>query len=393
MRVDAGCIDDAAACKSIKVTAMVNSSLSDSLAGALSSIHGDVSVARFNSSTVTLIITARDSANQSVSRQFYVPVEGSTRITEVVSAGEVLLDLDSLHVLVADYRRYEQYRNIPWAVRLVGRADSSSLLLASGSSYNSANQSYGWLRGGNALFGGGGALYYRQGTTLDSLGTIRSLVVDGDWARYDVDPGGGRFRNLATGVFATGGGDPAPNGDWAITGCPVRWFHNGSLLTVNGDGCGGSSHQNYAALTDGVNVAYNQTGRLKVYDGTTLFDLGQLPTDDAAFSTGTQRELYDVNNGWTAFLGHDGGGIRQVYVRSPTGEVRRASSSGLSTYLIGVGPSGQAVFRAGNRVYVIRYPYTASAVEVFGDTWRSRMHWRGDDLFVYIGRTAFQVSY
>jgi hypothetical protein len=282
-------------------------------------------------------------------------------------------------------------------------------VLASGVQNGQTNEYTGWLHPGGALFhsppGFAASSWYdwRHGT-LTQLPFF--LVVAGNWAAYMRPQAAGGYAvmrlNLATGASEQLAGNGSPGGssvDVAENGDVVYTGIDGNIYRVRGGvpqaiTTDANGTQYSEPRTDGTLVAFRaqsstQSTRLMLYTGTETLDLGQL----APPASPGQGTAFEVENGWTAFLRADAVGIAQVWVRSPSGEVRVASSVGQTASIRSLGPNGEVVFASGGGVYLAEYPYTGAAVRVFSAGYPSTLRWRGGDLLLFLGRTAFRVDH
>jgi|GEM_PF-910236 len=427
LRVDADCADDHA-CQSLTLRVVTGTGAGTpgtTLASGVAGIHADLSLAAYEGSRLRLRLTATDSVNQSTSRDYEIFVESSAHLTEVVSAGDLLLDFDAARVLTGDqaFSLSASPTQVPWAVRSVDRGTGTATLLASGTRLNgSPNRYRGWLHTNGALFVSTGGTGIPASTFDWVSGTLTALAplaldevdVEGDRAAYRLVQGNPYpvvLRDLAAGVsspIAGAGATPGPdavdlaaNGDVVFSaGANILRYRAGTLDSVTTDGTGAAGGTLYSQpVTDGFNVAYQAyastagTIRLLLRTASDTVDLGAA----TSLSTGgTSAHLsYEVENGWTSFLKADANGVVQAWVRSPAGEIRQATSSAQDVELRALGSGGELVFARGERVLVAQYPYTAAPVDVFSDRLRndSTIRWRGGQLFFYLGRTAFQVAY
>jgi len=415
LRIDADCVDDGA-CKEV-IAQIINGSQTDVVASGTSAIHADVSLAAYATplhlAYQHLRLIARDSANQEQVFDYSIPVDASTHLTEIASAGFRLLDLDATRILAFEEpvspNRFNQ--PVAWAVSITDRSGGGRTQLAGGSA-SSFPELEGRLHTNGALFETPAHPCDRvSGTTtcFDTPGyppALRFPAVAGDWAAYIESPVPGlQFtvyaRNLATGTSVQVSDhaflyrpDVAANGD-VVFGDAVNVFryHAGVLEPLTTDATGGNEGSHYyGPLTDGTNVIYRRmeggAGNLLLRTPGDTIDLGSFAL--VTSEVDDPHPSYQVANGWTAFLRPDGGGLTQVWVRTPAGEVRQASFAGQAARIRALGPGGEVAFAAGGQLYVAQYPY-AAAVNVARDLGVPR--WQGGGLVLYLGRSAFQVSY
>jgi hypothetical protein len=406
VRVDADC----GGCKS--VTAKVYGAptyLWTTVASGVDGIHADVSLAAFDGSyRLFLLITAIDSASQQTDRIMEIPVESSSRLTPLVSGGDRLVAFDSTHLVVGTENLVEQ--GLPWQIRSINRQTGADSLLATGPRDSLFNEYRGWRHSsGFVLQKLPNAFYnWRNGVVTSSF-QGGFLQIAGDWgATMNFDPGTVYRTNLATGAVetlwsqSTNNARPeiAENGtvvwganfDYQVYG--ARAGQGAVKLTTTGT----STAFMLSPITDGVNFAVltvpqNLPKRLYLYtfEGQLLADLGDVSPWQVGYPV---HDDFEARNGWLAFLRPDAGSIRQVWARSPSGEVRQVSFAGSHSVIRGLGRNGEVLYANGGSVYSSHYPYTAAPVRLFSDQPRSSfLRWNGDQLLFFLGRTAFEVSY
>jgi len=150
------------------------------------------------------------------------------------------------------------------------------------------------------------------------------------------------------------------------------------------------------AITDGVNVAFLKIKyapkELWVYTAareyvnlgyvTTQYGIPYLPHED-----------FEVRNGWVAFRRPDARAVKQVWTRSPAGELRQVTFTPTHSAIRAVGRNGEGIYANGPSVYSAHYPYTAAPVRLFSDYRPHFLRWNGDQLLLFLGRTAWDVAY
>jgi hypothetical protein len=323
-----------------------------------------------------------------------------------------MLDFDGGRVLTGDEPLWcclgGSY--LPWAVWIHDRSTGDSTRIATQlvAPTGTAIAYQGWLHTNGAFVYSQGFIYDWNAGTLTSVRPVTTPQVKSDWAAYTVLNTGTSpvtyqvtRRDLAAGtstVVATNGTglqnpvDVAPNGDvvWTGTDYNIYRYRSSVEQLTTGGSAGGTRYEE--PVTDGTNVAYHRDADadLLLWTPGGTVDLGTLGQTSQGPGLYGAHYAYEVNNGWTAFLRTDGGGLSQVWVRSPTGEVRQATSTGQSASIRALGPGGEVVFMIGSRTYATRYPY-ASATNVSTSAWTIRF--KRAQLYEYVGRTAFTVAF
>jgi hypothetical protein len=379
-------------------------------------IHQDVSLAAYEGDhRLVLTLTGIDSADVAIRRTLEIPVESSARLTEVVSGGDRLIGFNASQLLVGTEDLIPAPINTRnWHVRLRDRATGAETDMGSQVYFFDEVVDYrGWRSGNGFVYSShnhdSGWAWIDGATVADS-----TFEVAGDWLVWlgAVEPWNPVRRNLLTGAeeyldpYTDRYSRPqvAENGDvvWRTALDDIYRARVGEApvsISTSGD----------SPLTDGVNVAYVKVStnlRLQLYtaDGQTL-DLGDVAPPPApcmgppcsfnermtaAYPVHTRFEL---RNGWLAFVRPDADSLRQVWTRSPTGEILQATSMGSHAEIRAVGRNGEVIFASGGSVYSVHAPYTAAPVRLFSDTPFYFLRWEGDQLLLFLGRTAFDVSY
>lgn len=195
--------------------------------------------------------------------------------------------------------------------------------------------------------------------------------------------GSGRVADLAdvgdTGevVFSEG---PAPYN--------VFRYRNGQTVQLTHD----ATYSNLNPLTDGVNVVYRKqvsetASRIVMYND----QLGEvvLRNDSADFFT--PRADYFPSNGWVAFTRittANGAAVRQVWARSPRGQLSALSPAGADAYVLAVA-GGQVMFVSGGYLFLGRPGATPALVAPFAEGTGSA--WLQGSWYVHFGGGLYRV--
>jgi hypothetical protein len=380
-------------------------------------IHQDVSLAAYEGDhRLVLTLTGIDSADVAIRRKLELPVESSARLGEVVSGGDRLLGFNATQLLVGT----EDLIPVPytlryWYVRLRDRVTGAETDVGSQVYFDEVVDYEGWRSSGRFVYSARN--HDGRWTWIDGVDVVADSTAEvaGDWLVWLAwaEPWNPMRINLVTGAqedlfpYTDRFSRPhvAENGD-------VVWRTAvGNIYRARvGEAPGAISPAGgYSPLTDGVNVAYVKVStnlRLMLYtaDGQTL-DLGDVAPsppgctgppcsfDEMVAAAYPVHTGFELRNGWLAFVQPDAGGLRQVWTRSPAGEVLQATSLGSHAEIRAVGRSGEVVFASGGSVYSVRHPYTAAPVRLFSDSPFYFLRWEGDQLLLFLGRTAFDVSY
>lgn len=369
-----------------------------------SGIHTTLSLAAWDGRSVTLGFSAFDSRGQAAGATRVVQVMTNPRMTELSSAtgsawdyaaGRLLyLDTASTPIRLAIRNSTGADEVIPLdSLAVLERGFLSpfgAIFVAQRSASTSDVRLYDWR---NGAFASSPAV--ANGSYFD---------VSGNFAIYVTGSSGGGFqlyrRDLQSGTDAliaggVGGGDQsvAANGDVALWGSDheIYWNHGGALTRLTADADSVSS--NVYPLTDGTQVLYQRTisgpgNRVSLIraDGASL---DTLVLDRPTVAWLTPGLDYAVNAGWAAYTQLDGSGIAQVWVRSPTGVVRQASSAGASSQIDALGDDGSVIFLSGGEHY---YAATGGSVTVLGVPTSGRFVWRDGGYVLLLGRSAFKFT-
>jgi hypothetical protein len=390
VRIDADCTDDdPAGCRSVVATL---DGLGADVATGTTGIHTSVSLAGWEGRSVLLRIIATDSRNQSVSAYSTLYVESSAALSEVGSGGTAMLDADSTRLAFTDA-----------AGALFVRSGGSDAPVAAG-----LNPRFAHLHPYGVIFNRATVYDWRPPSSLTVLGTAntdQSVRTRGNWAIWS--SGIELFlRDLAaqastriSGSALNANNDVAANGDvvWAERGpgpgYDIHRYRAGTdtPLTADDD----SQHWNVYPVTDGANVLYtksNQNGNSSVR-GIGTVALWKAGVETVLSGPLSDSEIgYAANGGWIAWTALDGGGILRVQTRAPDG-TERVATSGSAAALRALSPSGSVVYVSGLTLWAARAPYTAPPVRVAHQWSDAIVFFRGDQLWLLLGRTAFVVQY
>ena len=403
LRVDADCADDdPAGCASMAVTVRNLSGGSDlaQVASGTTSIHTTLSLAAYDQAVFVLVISGTDSRGQKRFVIDTVAVESSPVLTEAGSGGARMLDADSSRLLFRDNAGSLFVRS--------GGLDS----LVKASAY--PDPRFTFLHSYGAAFATGPFPpqgYDWHAGTLVSLGQVNAeLQATGAWAIWSNGTSLYR-RDLAAGtsqLVATDannyGNDVAADGTvaYGTTGSgsgayDIYRFSGGSPTPITADVDAVS--WNVYPVTDGSLFLYyktNQHGAPTLQNGRiAMWKAGVETLLSDSFTVSVEpHQYYEAENGWVAYLTHDGGGLVQAHVIAPDGTDRLASST-TATVIRGLSGEGTLVYASGGALYATRAPYT-SRVRI-GHDWPheayGRVRFRGPELLLLLGRTAFRVSY
>jgi hypothetical protein len=247
---------------------------------------------------------------------------------------------------------------------------------------------------------------WRPGT-LDSLGQVNSqLKGRGAWAirsnglsLYLRDLAARSDMLISTGA-ANANNDVTEAGVVAFAASrEIYRYQNGTSTPLTNDP--DNVHWNLYPLTDGTTTVYyksEQGGNTQSLAGTGRIAMHHNGVETILTGQRSQPapgQDYQVNAGWVAYVMTDLNGVWQAYTRDPGGVVRKV---GPTRVLVALGPDGTVVYTSGNYLYAARAPYTGAPVRISRD-WRATpeiaptVFFRGTELMMLIGRTAFSVSY
>jgi hypothetical protein len=357
------------------------------IASGATGVHTTVNVAAYDGQMLPLRFTGTDSRGQ---RTFWVDtvyVEGSPALTEVASAGSLVLDAE------ADGGRV-LYADTTGAVWM--RTGSTETLLRA-----AVHPGTGRLHPWGAIFGGTRVHDWNRGTLHDLGDLSAQLAVEGPWAIYS-DQLRLYRRDLNTGTSALIHGN-ANNWKNDVTAAGVVVFgssHNApeadayEIFRYDGSGLTrltsspNAAYLNLYPVTDGTNVLYTRSG-----SGTTSTMLWRDGSETVLGAAGD----YQANSGWIAWAAPDGGGILRIRTRAPDGTDRIvASPSGPAAQgaLRVLHSDGTVIYASAGYLYASRAPYTGTPTRIASD-WQAlgMPRFVDGDLLFFLGRTVFRVNY
>jgi len=169
-------------------------------------------------------------------------------------------------------------------------------------------------------------------------------------------------RNLVSGTTTelaradSSGADLAANGDvvYSTQGNVFR-YRNGASVQLTNDA---QDFINGFPITDGINVVYQrQPKTVQTNDHTaTLIEANGACTDLATLPRALSQGEYQAAGGWVAFL-KLGGGVTQVWTRSPAGDFRQISFFGTDSFLNRLSSNGELTFASLNGAQGLGNPY------------------------------------
>jgi hypothetical protein len=391
--------DDPAGCNQIVVASESNCyDPNQALATGRSSIDTTISLAAYEGQIFNLCIRAVDSANQQSSVMRMIYVESSAHLTETVSLGGPIWDVQPDRALYLDETA------ITPTLKIRDRSSGQDTIVASASS---TTPLYGFLAPKGAIFAAQGPSYmvnvyeWRDGALVDlgELNSSLSLVVSGSYAIWN-DAMLLVRRDLMAGTTVTisaGAGntdnDVAANGDvvyWSSQEPPlynIIRYRNGITTTLTSD----SALWNTYPSTDGVNVVYRKHSPCCVSASYAIAMFGAGGETILAPSR-SQEPIpdrdYQLNNGWIAFTKAGADGNIQVWTRSPAGVLRQVSFFGTSSSIDGLGPDGSVTFTNQQRLYLSQPNSTTMEIgSALGHSFWQDGHW-----LVIIGRSLFEIT-
>jgi hypothetical protein len=140
----------------------------------------------------------------------------------------------------------------------------------------------------------------------------------------------------------------------------------------------------YAAQTSGISNEYRLMVHTPAGEDTLATGLVERP--------GGFDNDYDAEAGWVVFTVDHGHQIpRQVWARSPSGEVRRITPWATSSYLVGMGPDGQVLLTHDGRWHLARTPFSplVDIGTIASGTWH---RWIDGTLHVWFGGTLYRIE-
>lgn len=446
LRVKADCMDDdPAGCKSMKVTysypipAPGTSGTVLSVSG--SSIDENVTlptkIQQFSSDgqPLFLTITGMDSAGQSSGESRVIYVQQHSRLIEVESFNGRILDAQPDRVLLLENPgRADNVLKIRMrstgeeaVIPLAGKVVKTAIASPGGAGFLSPKGAVFAATDEPTSSSNGRVYDWRDGTlvALDELFTDpianAGLKVRGDYALFDTfdqtasSPSSSpslRLRNLVSGTTTEvakvrsgdGSADLAANGDVVYTLWQGRdaqgrdlynifRYRNGATSQLTDDA---QDFINVSPVTDGINVVYQRQSRNSESDHTlTLIDSTGARSDLSVMPHAFSFNQYQTAGGWVAFQKPGGGGVLQVWTRSPAADFRQVSFFGTDSNLGRLGSNGELTFSSASaptfgasvRLYLHRAGEPPVDVSATGPVTFSV----GGQWYAFLGRTLFRL--
>ena len=390
-QLDASCVDDdpVGGC-----TLSVSVEDGPMLVGSSPSpLHASISLDQYDGKLVALLITAKDSKDQSSVLRRMVWVETSSHLQALGTAEGTLLAVSGTRLL--------------WA------SGSTVGIRQGGSSEIVTTTFEGTSQLGGAFLTPTGAVFstlspvllaqlylWRNGSmTTKALSSPTSLAASGNYAIYNLrgPPSGAIYRtDVVSGsdvsIDTTAGNTSnsvSENGDVAFwtTGGDIVRYRNGSKTNITTDG---GSISSFYPVTDGTNIVFRRSppgnpNQFEIWfsDGSTLSMLAPSRNGDPQSVTD-----YVVNGGWTAFTKDDGAGGFQVWTRSAAGALQAVPGSGPSPKIRALAPDGSVIFDSGINRYYAAPGGAPTRVSSFHGT----VVWDSGHFVMILGSTALTVN-
>jgi hypothetical protein len=145
--------------------------------------------------------------------------------------------------------------------------------------------------------------------------------------------------------------------------------------------------------TDGTNVVYAKSFHRR--DGDRYRLMLHTPAGEESLTEDIVDKPwdYDAEAGWVVFtLHHPYGSPRQVWARSPSGEVRQITHGSTSSTLVSMGPDGQVLLHRGGRWYLARTPFSPLVDVGRGGVATGSPRWIDGKLHVSFGNTLYRIE-
>ena len=356
----ADCTDDGPSACTISVSAQ-DGSFTTAVASGGAHVGGTYSLAAATGRTVKLVFKATDDRGQVTKVEVRnVIVDASSHLTEIGRVDGIALDQRNGALLYRAAGGVIALRTLATGVTDTVFVDTS---VSAGASVRGFVTPAGALFGvPSTIFPNARAIEWRGGTATD-LGGLRGILTIRAAGDYVVYSGTNALvrRDVvsATDVnlpaAATVGNDVAANGDVAhsvaATYSVYRYHAGVDSLIAPGNY---PAMRNRSPVTDGVNVVFEKYDYAHdTYAIVMVNDSGLTELSPPRSSPQLRDEDYAVNNGWIAFTRADATGAFQVWTRSPSGQLRQASTFSGSSSISALGDDGTVIIVNGARRYAI----------------------------------------
>jgi hypothetical protein len=364
LSVDVSCTDDdPGGCHGIEIRSVNPSGLVTSSQGPR--INQGISLAGYEGQQLTLEFSTRDDIGHETTLRRIVVVESTPGLSQVAAAGSgFVVDADADRLLVVNPGVFGIGYD---TLRLVDRSsgDADTVFTADSTLIQEARLTpTGAIFVTKPLNGRRALRELRNGSLIvvSSPISFDSLYVDGPFAvwteevafntrqvvRRDLLAGTNVVIPQPTADVPLDEGDPAPDGDVAVSGKgDVFRFSGGSIdrLTQHPE----SGPYNFHPRTDGVHVVYLRSQTF--YSGpdpieTVLHDGGSgtvLASDGIPAATYSGVPEFHLRGGWIAFVRAGIAQVGQVWLRSPAGVETQVSQFGVSSGIAALSDAGDVV--------------------------------------------------
>lgn len=401
LRLKASCSDDdPAGCKQLDVIFNDNYFVTE----LSKNFDGEISLANFNGQSGNLCIRATDSANQRTLTCQNIYVEASPMLSEVISVGGRILDVQEDRILFTESRNGRDVLKIR---NRISGGDTELTTLTDGKLLPEYLEQTAYLTPKGAIFGlqlddTSKGLYvlreWRDGQVVE-LGTLdssNSIQVAGEYAIWNSPTL--YLRNLTTGTtkLISSAGNwmncVTPTGEvvfWAGSDLEYRIYrYRDGQITQLTDKAG---TRDVYPLTDGKNVVFFRLrGPVSQPTSEIVLWTESGETVLASSTDNTNRRGFLVNNGWIAYPKPSGTGAFPVWLRSPSGQEVQKSFLQAPTFADSLGPTGEMTFASYSAAR--RYMPLPGQPPIEISTQLGRSFWQSGKLFIAIGRSLFQYA-
>lgn len=338
-------------------------------------------------------------------------VENSPDLVEVASLGTRMLDVDGTRLLYVDgagmvrVRRRSDGAETPLGpIADLGASPPFGRLTSTGAVYV-AKLAPGCMNPEEAFEWRGAGAPVSLGVRCRASGFEEAWPIAGDWGWWPAPGGGGGVirHDYATGVSTTVTFPPDVGGAF-LTGNRYSIVANGDLLAIIGDGDAvrfvrdrggvqtelgrGSKGSQNNPVFDGIAIAYLHPGSPNdraalIRDGLAPLVLGDPLIPQYPFQS------YAVGGGWVAFTRVSAtSGARQVWRRSPAGDLANVAPFAADSVVDVVAPDGQLTVVTDGATRYLATDAPGPPLHVGSELGRARF--LGDGLYVLVGRTLLR---
>lgn len=406
----AKCTDNDGHCN-IQVTAYIEYGPAVSFGTFPDSINTILDFSPYDRSTAYVTLTSVDSRNQQTvaARQFYT--EFSPYLEEVVKASDNIMDFNFNKIYVINSSIGNPHPNTNYILDINTHDSIPMPMLGSASGLVTPYGAFLLGTGPNSNVAG---IFDFNKDSLFYLGSYSTPIVAGNFGAFIIASSGVQLRDFSkkTDILITSSSPPlgvfgladngtvayeTPNLGSAESYLNIYQYKDGVSTKISDDSNG--TQTNGIPLTDGKSIIYQKQPwsfinssthyQIYLYTGSQTILLSEF---DLA-PPNSSSNLYQINNGYTAYTTVDYAGNYQVWIRDSAGNSTQRSIFGSSSRIDMMDGKGNLIFTASPIVSTPgRYFSSPSDTAINFASVLGTTYCRNNLFYIAIGRTLFKVN-